>query len=436
MVSLSVPSRSNRRHIAQFLFWALAFDLSFTQWPLYSENQNTKFLIGLAHAQFGHLGQDWLANTVDPLPVFSILVYLTYRFLHENLFYVYHALLLGVYLYSVTGIAQAVFPLADSWVGRLYFRVIFIAMHAGLLWPFSWPILDSSLGWLLQSGVASQYLLNPVLQPSTFGVLLILSIYLFLVERPLWAAATAAAAALMHSTYLPSAALLTVVYAGHALWTTRDLRRSVQIGATALLIVLPVLLYNYLLLSPTSPEQWAAAQDVIVHFRIPHHSLPEIWLNNSVYVKLVLVIAASAMVWRTRLFPLLLVSLLTAVGLTLLQMRLNSDMLAFIAPWRMSVFLVPLSSALIIAFAVTQAFDHARDGGWMLTGSGLQWLGCCCWLFRYVQESCLCSTASRRGNSTPPPRSGATWKNIRRPKMFIWRPPIWPNSGWRLVPRW
>lgn len=356
MVQLPILHRFSRLQIAQFLFWTLAFALSFTQWPLYSENQNTKFLIGLAHARFGNLAQDWLANTIDPLPAFSLLVQLTYRFLHQDLFYVYHALLLGVYLYSLTGIAEQILPLSKTKVGRLYFRIAIIAMHAGLLWPFSWPVMDSSLGWLLQSGVASQYLINPVLQPSTFGVLLILSIFLFLTNRPSWASAAAAVAALMHSTYLPSAAVLTVVYAGHTLWTTHNLRQALLAGLVALLIVLPVLLYNALLLGPTSNELWAASQDVIVNFRIPHHSLPEIWLNNGVYVKLAMVLLALAIVWRTRLFPVLLVSLLVAAGLTLLQMRINNDTLAFVAPWRISVFLTPLSSALVIGFGIAQIF--------------------------------------------------------------------------------
>ena len=371
MFSWPIPTSFNRRNIAQFLFWALAFDLAFTQWPLYSENQNTKFLIGLAHARYGNLSQDWLANTIDPLPAFSFLVYLTYRFLHEGLFYVYHALLLGVYLYSVVGIAQTVIPLTESQVGRLYLRVTVIAMHAGLLWPFSLPVMGSSLGWLLQSGVASQYLLNPVLQPSTFGVLLVLSIYLFLKDKPAWGAATAAVAALMHSTYLPSAGVLTAVYASHTLWTTRKLWCAIQVGGVALLIVLPVLLYSYLLLGPTSAELWAATQDVIVNFRIPHHSLPEIWLNSSVYVKLAIVVAASILIWRTRLFPVMLVSLLAATGLTLLQMQAPKDTLAFIAPWRISVFLVPLASALILAFVVTQIFDLFQqwaDKYWLALG--------------------------------------------------------------------
>ena len=50
-----------------FLFWSICFGIAFTQWPLYSENQNTKFLQGLATAGMGYLSNDWLANTIREL---------------------------------------------------------------------------------------------------------------------------------------------------------------------------------------------------------------------------------------------------------------------------------------------------------------------------------------------------------------------------------
>jgi len=355
--SRSLTNR-NAIRIGLFVLWALAFGIAFTQWPLYSENQNTKFLHGLAAAGFGTLRTDWLANTIDPLPVFSGLVYVTYRFLHENVFHLYHALLLGVYLYSLGGIAAHIFPLDKTRVGRPIFFVILIALHASLLPPFSWPVLGTSLGWLLQSGVAGQYLLNPVLQPSTFGVLLILSIYLFLRDRPHWAAACAAVAAVFHSTYLPGAAVLTLAYVLLILWRERDLWLAVSVGGLALVLVLPVLLYNAIWLGPTNAELWRQAQDIIVNFRIPHHSIPDRWLGNTVTAKLGIVGLALIAVQRTRLFPIMLLALLVAVGLTLLQMRITVDTLAFIAPWRISVFLVPLSSAMLIAWGVSGALNR------------------------------------------------------------------------------
>ena len=44
----------------------LVFALSYQQWPLYSSNQNTYFLHGLADGGVGFLELDWLAQTADP----------------------------------------------------------------------------------------------------------------------------------------------------------------------------------------------------------------------------------------------------------------------------------------------------------------------------------------------------------------------------------
>ena len=356
---LSSFDQPRLRQILLFIFWSIAFGIAFTQWPLYSENQNTKFLQGVAAAGMGYLESDWLANTIDPLPVFSTLVFLTYRFATPLFFYVYHALLLGIYLYSLGAVGSYVFPLKKRAVGLPLFYVIIIALHSGLLPPFSLPVMGTSLGWLLQAGVANQYLFNPVFQPSTFGVLLILSILLFLKDRPYWAAASAATAAVIHSTYLPGAAALIVAYVLLHFWQERDVAKSLGIGFLALGLVLPILLYNAILLGPTSAELWARSQEIIVNFRIPHHSIPAVWVNDTVYVKIGIVLVALLLTIRTRLFPILLISFVFALGLTALQMRIDNDTLAFVAPWRVSVFLVPLSTSLIIAFLLSMIFAPA-----------------------------------------------------------------------------
>ena len=334
------------------LIWSALFGLAHTQWPLYVGKQHTKFLHGLAAAGLGELRGDWLAQTLDPLPLFSGLVFATQRFLDPRLFYVYHALLLGVYLAAVLCIVAQVSSVGRSPAGPLAFAALFLGVYATLLPPFSYPLFGSSLGWLLQSGVADQYLLNPSFEPGSFGVLLFVSLCAFLARRPYWAASLAAVATLFHSAYLLAAAVLVACYAAIVLWEERRLRKSIGVGLVALLIVLPGLLYNTWVLGPTTAETWQQAQDIIVYFRIPHHSLPELWVDDAVYFQLGVVIAGTLLVWRTRLFPIMLVSLVVAVGLTWLQTVLDSTSLAFLAPWRLSVYLVPLATAILLAKAV------------------------------------------------------------------------------------
>ena len=115
-----MPQRDHRRkswlgNAGLILLVGLLFALTYTQSPLFTSNQNQYFLHGMAKAGFGYLNQDWLANTLDPTPLFSALVYLTYRFTHQPiLFYLFYAGLLGLYLFCLVGITDILFDLRKS----------------------------------------------------------------------------------------------------------------------------------------------------------------------------------------------------------------------------------------------------------------------------------------------------------------------------------
>ncbi|NJN82872.1 MAG: hypothetical protein HC802_11735, partial [Caldilineaceae bacterium] len=316
------------------VLWTVAFAVAYTQWPLYTGKQHTKFLHGLAAAGVGHLQDDWLANTLNPLPAFSLLVTMTHIYLDDAVFYAIQALLLGVYLLSLYGVVGHLFPSLRKGVGPLLFLTLLIAIHSTLLPPFNMQTFGMSIGWLLQSGVAGQYMLNPSFEPGSFGVLLILSIYLFLTDRPHWASAAASFAAVMHSAYMLTAAVLVLAYVLIVFWQRRSWLAAVGVGAVGLAVVAPLLLYSSTVLGPTTPELWAQAQDIIVNFRIPHHSLPELWIDNAVYARLAVVVVAILLARKSRVALILTLLLLAAAGLTFAQWALDSDTLAFLAPWR------------------------------------------------------------------------------------------------------
>ncbi|MCJ7530417.1 MAG: hypothetical protein MUO64_05230, partial [Anaerolineales bacterium] len=121
---LPVANRTAAKHllkVGEFITWTFIFTLSYCQSVLFTSNQNQYFLHGLAKAGFGYLREDWLANTQDPTPLFSLLVYMAYHLLRsEAVFYLYYPLLMGVYLYSIVGIVKQVIPgLVDSRVKTL-----------------------------------------------------------------------------------------------------------------------------------------------------------------------------------------------------------------------------------------------------------------------------------------------------------------------------
>ena len=344
--------------VLQFLLISLIFTLAYTQDPIYNspDNQNTKFLHGLAKAGYGLLEEDWTANTIDPLPAFTWLVQITYQYIHsEYMFYLYYCIFFGVYVYSVLAIVNYIYRLNKSQLKSIVYLTSLIFIHTVHL-----NIFQFDSGKDLHFGVAEQYVLGPVFQPSTFGVFIILSICCALYKKYFLAVSLLALAATFHPTYLVSAGILTLSYQIIILIREKKLLKVISVGLLSLVLILPVLSYMTFTFSPTSPELWSQAQELIVQFRIPHHSFPKYWLPKDGYtacIQTLLVIYALWLVKKTELFLILFLPFIVAVLSTVIQLIINNDTIAFIAPWRLSIFLVPISTGLILGQILSFIFS-------------------------------------------------------------------------------
>jgi hypothetical protein len=342
----------------------LVFAISFQQWPLYSTNQNTYFVHGLANAQVGFLNLDWISKTIDPCPVFSALVSLTIQVLGENAFYFFYIAILAIYGYSILGIACDIFGVNGTSAKYLTYFALLTILDSGLLvhllsklpgfWPFA-PIFESN--GLLTRGVAGQSILGEIFQPAVFGVFLVLSILFFLREKPFIAIVCLAIATTFHSTYLLSSAVLTCTYMAIILVKSKDYRKALFLGATSLLLIAPSLLYVYLNFRPTTPDMFARAQSILVDYRIPHHAVVAKWFGMSAVFQIMVVVLSIYLVRHTRIFPILLTAFLASVLLTVTQLLTGNKSLALLFPWRISTFLVPIASSLILAKMVSIGFQ-------------------------------------------------------------------------------
>jgi hypothetical protein len=344
------------RSTLTFLLGAILFGVAYTQPPLYYSNQHQYFLHGLARGGDGYLAQDWLANTADPTPVFSSLVAFTYRHLHESFFYVYYLAIFGAYCQAMTNIFDVLSGSRASGTTRLVFLTALIAMHAALPRWLSAHLFGVDYPWYFQAGVANQYLLGAGLQPSVFGVLLLVSVAAFLRDRPLAAATWAALAAVFHSTYLLSAALLMLAYL-YVLGRERRVRTAIIAGFLALLLVAPVVIYNLVHFAPSSGEVFAEAQHLLVHFRLPHHADPARWFDGIASAQLLWIVLAIVLVRGSRLFPILVCIFTLSLVLPLVQIATGNDTLALLFPWRTSAILVPLATTVILTRGVNRLAD-------------------------------------------------------------------------------
>ncbi len=367
MVSPAEPARPSFRLAIPCLVAALALAAAYGQAPLYYSNQNQYFLHGLAHSGHGQLGSDWLANTLDPTPLFSGLVAFTATWLHPWAFHLYHALLLGAYAVALVGIFAAVAgPEGAARRWPLFVLLLVLVHSAGARW-LSVRLFGLDYPWYLQAGVAGQYVLGAMFQPSTFGVLLLVAISLFVHGRPPltqpsppaggegWvrgAAVCIALAATIHSTYLLPGALLTLGFLAALVADGRP-RLALGVGALTLALVLPVMGYVLVTFAPTDSTTFAEAQDVLVNFRIPHHARADLWIDVIAGVQLAWIVLARMLVRRSPLALVLAVPFMLMVLLTLVQVATGSNTLALLFPWRITAVLMPVATAVILTRLVT-----------------------------------------------------------------------------------
>lgn len=357
--AVSTASRITPAGLGGLLLLAIVGGVTFGQAPLYSSNQNQYFLHGLARAGAGFLRQDWLANTADPTPVFSALVAVTARYLHEGAFFIYFLLLAGVYFGGLIGVTAHAVPVDRSRPRLLAYLIIVLGMHSALLATLSLAMIGVDLRAVLTNGVAGQFLMGDILQPSMAGVFLVASISAFIRDRRTPATIYAAVAAILHPTYLMGAGVLVATYAVIIARETRSVRLAAGPIVLGLALMLPVAIHVVLTFRPTTPAAWATAQDVLMNVRLQHHAIVHRWLGAPAYAQLAIVGAGLWVVRRSpRLFAVMAASTVIAGVLTIVQVLSHSTSLALLFPWRLSVYVVPVSASVLAAAVVSWVHDR------------------------------------------------------------------------------
>jgi len=134
-------------------------------------------------------------------------------------------------------------------------------------------------------------------------------------------------------------------------WWEGHGRRAIAVGALALVIVLPVIIYNVRSFSPGASDDLQSAQQILVEVRIPHHALIERWLDFVAWVQIAIMLLGLVLVRRSRAFPVLALCTATCLVLTIIQALSGNRTLALLFPWRFSAVLMPVATAVILAKA-------------------------------------------------------------------------------------
>ena len=312
-------------------------------------NQHTYMVHALRLLGMPGLAQDWLAQTTDPAPLVTLL----------------SALALG--LGGGAGIGVLYFGCCLSFVacwfaiavrrGRLGPLEQFLALPF-LLLPFFNPFNQR-----FAYGVAEQYILGGYWQPSeAAGAALVIAFTLFVLGRPVLAVLAAAGAAALHPGSLLAASLVAAMVVLE-LAARRAWQRAARVALAYALCTLPVLVWVALVFRGGATASAAEAARILVHERIPHHTLPAEWLGRRTAHVIGLVILAILAWWRDRRVAFGLAVLLGGgILLSLAVVLIDRDAAYLLFPWRISALLVPLAW-LLLSITVARAVSPVLRAG-------------------------------------------------------------------------
>ena len=326
--------------LSGWLLLGILYSIDLVQHPLYTENQNTKFLHAAATTGQGFLEHDWMANTLDPLPLFSFLAESLYRMGAIELVYILFALLAAVFLYAMTGIADHLFGLKRHTAGVLLFLAVLFLEYKNI-----------------QLGFGTQYLLGHYFQPCVFGVFILLSIERFLAGKPFWASAWLALAAAFHPAYMPSALLIQGSYTAVTLFRQKKITGDALLPLLLFIMLSSPLVIRYkLLFAPTSPAIAAEALKILSEQRIAVHTKVSNWLNYEDYIGMALIAISMVAARKSALFWVML----PLAGLILVTVPFlyfySWPELEVLTPWRTSVVLLPLAWAILGGWLIVKMF--------------------------------------------------------------------------------
>jgi hypothetical protein len=327
----------------------------------------------LAHALAGHgkaIDADWFAGTVDPYPAFTALARAIFDI--SGMGGIRCAAFLGTTV-ALLGVYRLALELAPSARQRSIALAATVFVGATLV-PVPFSLLPFP-GILVQSafmGLGGQYIISKpaYLQPSMFGCLLLLAF-------PFWLAAMRSPQAanrhnfaialvltlcgcMLHPTYMVAVGVALFAAFLSDAWQ-RTWRRVGWYTLIGLATVTSTIAANPALLamSSSSPE-FSSALERFAFERIPHHTLWTRWETTDLLSFMLIACAVLVIGFRRKEAWLALwLSLALGMGLfcAALLPELRSVKLALLFPWRVSVFLVPVS-ATVLAVEVASAIDR------------------------------------------------------------------------------
>lgn len=316
-----------------YLILSILFAITIQQFAFYKGN-SLHLLHAIKDFESNKLQYDWIANQTDHLPLFTYFNNIILKIFSINFLYLVHFILLSFCALFLFLICKNIFEdLNKISLSLLWFSLFMFVYHEHSLF----------------GGVAGQDVINEGYQPASYGVLFFIGIYLYLIKKNSYSIFFICLSASFHPSYVLHSGFLIIGILGYFFFQ-KEYKKFLKILVLYSILILPItiyVIYNFLLLDN---EIILKGQNILLD-RIPHHASIENWFSYKDLISILVYIVSITLIYQNkRIFIPLSIFGFFSISLTLIQFLTEIDSLAFTFPWRTSVFLMPLSTMIIISF--------------------------------------------------------------------------------------
>ena len=331
----------NNKNFLILLFLSAIFALTIQQFVLFKGN-----IVVLIHAieifNDNKLQNDWVANQTDHIPLFTSFNYILIKLFSIKILYIIHFILLSLCAFSLFLICKYIYPkLEKSNFILIWFTLFIFIFHENSFF----------------SGLAGQSLIDPGYQPASYGVLFFLGIYLFLINKNFLSIFFICIAASFHPTYIIHSGFLAVGFMLY-FFISKKYLNLFKIFLYFSLLILPITIFVFFNFFNLDREITNLGQEILMK-RIPHHANILYWFSYKDIISLITYLISLILIRnKIKLFIPLGIFGFCSIILSIIQFFLQINSLALIFPWRSSVFLIPISSMIIMSSLVEKIREN------------------------------------------------------------------------------
>ena len=284
------------------------------------------------------LQNDWIANQTDHIPLFTYFNYILIKFFSVKILYFMHFILLSLCALSLFLISKSIYTnLEKSDFIIVWFTFFILIFHENSFF----------------SGVAGQSIIDAGYQPASYGVLFFLGIYFFLINKNFLSILLICISASFHPTYIIHSGFLVLGFSTYFFLFKRytDL---FKIFLYYSFLILPITIFVFFNFLNLDRDTTLLGQEILMK-RIPHHADIHYWFSYKDIISIITFFISLILIRdKTKLFISLGIFGFCSIFLSIIQYFVEINSLALVFPWRSSVFLMPISSIIIISFLINK----------------------------------------------------------------------------------